>query len=126
MKKMLLSASVLAAALLFCGCASVEVVKDQNLSGQKIANSGKTLAHIDAQNWGIYLFSIPLLSGSTAAPGNIAVFQDTVTAESLMPLLTQESKKLGATKVLNLASQYQESGLIFYTRQINISGNAVK
>ena len=43
-----------------------------------------------------------------------------------MPLLTQESKKLGATKVLNLASQYQESGLIFYTRQINISGNAVK
>lgn len=126
MKTILLFASIFAAALLFCGCASVEVVKDQNLSGQKIANSGRTLAHIDAQNWGIYLFTIPLLTGSTASQGTIAVLQDTVTVDSLMPLLTRESKKLGATKVLNLASQYQESGLIFYTRQINISGNAVK
>lgn len=43
-----------------------------------------------------------------------------------MPVLTAKSKALGASKTLNLASQYSESGLIFYTRSINISGNAVK
>ncbi len=126
MKKIMLFASVLAAGLLLSACASVEVVKDKNLSGQKIANSGTTLAHVDAQNWGIYLFTIPLLTGSTANPGSIDVLKDTVTVDSLMPVLTSETKKLGATKVLNLASQYQVGGFIFYTRQINISGNAVK
>ena len=126
MKKIMLFASALAAGLLLSACASVEIVKDKNLSGQKIANSGTTLAHVDAQNWGIYLFTIPLLTGSTANPGSIDVLKDTVTVGSLMPVLTAETKKLGATKVLNLASQYKVGGFIFYTRQINISGYAVR
>ena len=126
MKKIMLFASALAAGLLLSACASVEIVKDKNLSGQKIANSGTTLAHVDAQNWGIYLFTIPLMTGSTANPGSIDVLKDTVTVGSLMPVLTAETKKLGATKVLNLASQYKVGGFIFYTRQINISGNAVR
>ena len=126
MKKIMLFASALAAGQLLSACASVEIVKDKNLSGQKIANSGTTLAHVDAQNWGIYLFTIPLLTGSTANPGSIDVLKDTVTVGSLMPVLTAETKKLGATKVLNLASQFKVGGFIFYTRQINISGNAVQ
>lgn len=126
MKKIMLFASALAAGLLLSACASVEIVKDKNLSGQKIANSGTTLAHVDAQNWGIYLFTIPLLTGSTANPGSIDVLKDTVTVGSLMPVLTAETKKLGATKVLNLTSQFKVDGFIFYTRQINISGNAVQ
>ena len=126
MKKIMLFASALAAGLLLSACASVEIVKDKNLSGQKIANSGTTLAHVDAQNWGIYLFTIPLLKGSTENPGSIDVLKDTVNVPSLMPVLTAKSKALGASKTLNLASQYSESGLIFYTRSINISGNAVK
>ena len=126
MKKIMLFASALAAGLLLSACASVEIVKDKNLSGQKIANSGTTLAHVDAQNWGIYLFTIPLLTGSTANPGSIDVLKDTVAVGSLMPVLTAETKKLGATKVLNIASQYKVGGFIFYTRQINISGNAVR
>ena len=112
MKKIMLFASALAAGLLLSACASVEIVKDKNLSGQKIANSGTTLAHVDAQNWGIYLFTIPLLTGSTANPGSIDVLKDTVTVGSLMPVLTAETKKLGATKVLNLASQYKVGGCI--------------
>ena len=126
MKKIMLFLSIAAVGLLMSACASVEVVKDPNLSGQGIANSGRAIAHIDAQNWGIYLFSIPLLTGSTANPGSIDVFNDTVNVSSLMPVLTAKSKALGATKTLDLASQYSESGLIFYTRSINISGNAVK
>ena len=126
MKKIMLLLSSAAVGLFMSACASVEVVKDPNLNGQAIANSGRTIAHLDAQNWGIYLFTIPLLTGSTENPGSIDVLKDTVNVPSLMPVLTAKSKALGASKTLNLASQYSESGLIFYTRSINISGNAVK
>ena len=126
MKKIMLLLSIAAVGLFMSACASVEVVKDPNLNGQAIANSGRTSAHLDAQNWGIYLFTIPLLTGSTENPGSIDVLKDTVNVPSLMPVLTAKSKALGASKTLNLASQYSESGLIFYTRSINISGNAVK
>lgn len=126
MKKIMLLLSIAAVGLFMSACASVEVVKDPNLNGQAIANSGRTIAHLDAQNWGIYLFTIPLLTGSTENPGSIDVLKDTVNVPSLMPVLTVKSKALGASKTLNLASQYSESGLIFYTRSINISGNAVK
>ena len=123
MKKIMLFLSIAAVGLLMSACASVEVVKNPNLNGQAIANSGRTIAHIDAQNWGIYLFTIPLFTGSTTNPGSIDVLNDTVNVPSLMPVLTKKSKELGATKTLDLASQYSESGLIFY---VNISGNAVK
>ena len=126
MKKIMLLLSIAAVGLFMSACASVEVVKDPNLNGQAIANSGRTIAHLDAQNWGIYLFTIPLLTGSTENPGSIDVLKDTVNVPSLMPVLTAKSKALGASKTLNLASQYSESGLIFYTRSINISGNTVK
>ncbi len=126
MKKIMLLLSIAAVGLFMSACASVEVVKDPNLNGHAIANSGRTIAHLDAQNWGIYLFTIPLLTGSTENPGSIDVLKDTVNVPSLMPVLTAKSKALGASKTLNLASQYSESGLIFYTRSINISGNAVK
>ena len=126
MKKIMRLLSIAAVGLFMSACASVEVVKDPNLNGQAIANSGRTIAHLDAQNWGIYLFTIPLLTGSTENPGSIDVLKDTVNVPSLMPVLTAKSKALGASKTLNLASQYSESGLIFYTRSINISGNAVK
>lgn len=126
MKKIMLLLSIAAVGLFMSACASVEVVKDPNLNGQAIANSGRTIAHLDAQNWGIYLFTIPLLTGSTENPGSIDVLKDTVNVPSLMPVLTAKSKALGASKTLNLASQYSESGLIFYARSINISGNAVK
>ena len=126
MKKIKLLLSMAAVGLFMSACASVEVVKDPNLNGQAIANSGRTIAHLDAQNWGIYLFTIPLLTGSTENPGSIDVLKDTVNVPSLMPVLTAKSKALGASKTPNLASQYSEGGLIFYTRSINISGNAVK
>lgn len=126
MKKIMLFLSIAAVGLLMSACASVEVVKNPNLNAQAIANSGRTIAHIDAQNWGIYLFTIPLFTGSTTNPGSIDVLNDTVNVPSLMPVLTKKSKELGATKTLDLASQYSESGLIFYSRSVNISGNAVK
>lgn len=126
MKKIMFLLSVAAFGLLFAGCASVEVVPNKNLNSEKISLSGAPIAHLNAQNWGIYLFTIPLLTGSTEAPGSISVFNDTVNAESMIPVITAKSKELTATQTLDLASQYSVFGLIFYARSINISGNAVK
>ena len=51
MKKMILSLSLAVAAVLFAGCVSVETVKGADLNKQSIANSGKTVAHVNVQNW---------------------------------------------------------------------------
>jgi len=126
MKKIMFLLSVAAFGLLFAGCASVEVVPNKNLNSEKISLSGAPIAHLNAQNWGIYLFSIPLLTGATDAPGDIAVLKDTVNAESMIPVITAKSKELTATQTLDLASQYSVMGFIFYSRSINISANAVK
>ncbi len=126
MKKMILSLSLAAAAIMFAGCVSVETVKGADLNKQSISNSGTTVAHVNVQNWGIYLFTIPLLSGDTNSVGSIAVLKDTVNPESVVPVVTAEAKKLGGKKVYDLASQYSEFGFIFVNRSINVSGNVVK
>lgn len=126
MKKMILSLSLAAAAVLFAGCVGIETVKGADLNKQSISNSGTTVAHVNVQNWGIYLFTIPLLSGDTNAVGSIAVLKDTVNPEAVVPVVTNEAKKLGGKKVYDMASQYSEYGFIFVTRSINVSGNVVK
>ncbi len=126
MKKMILLPAIAAVGLLFAGCASVQTVKGSNLANQPISNTGATIAHVNSQNWGIYLFSIPLLTGATDSMGNIAVLKDTVNLHSLTPLMVKEARKAGATKLYNMASQYSEFGLIFYSRKLNMSANAVR
>ena len=122
MKKIMFLLSVAAVGLLFAGCASVEAVQNPNLNGENISLSGTPVAHLNAQNWGIYLFS----TGSTDAVGSIAVLQDTVNVDSMIPVITAKSKELKASQTLDLASQYSVGGFIFYSRSINISANAVK
>ena len=132
MKTILLSASIFAAALLFCGCASVEVVKDQNLSGQKIANSGRTLAHIDAQNWGIYLFTIPLLTGSAEEPGAIRWNEDSVNVSAVTKMVTKKSAEKGGKRTIDLVSMTDSVNIpvpfpfILYWKTATVSGNSVK
>ena len=120
MKKIMFLLSVAAVGLLFAGCASVEAVQNPNLNGENISLSGTPVAHLNAQNW------IPLLTGSTDAVGSIAVLQDTVNVDSMIPVITAKSKELKASQTLDLASQYSVGGFIFYSRSINISANAVK
>jgi len=126
MKKIVFLLSIAVAGLMFAGCADIEVVGNKDLNGESISTSGTPVAHINAQNWGLYLFSIPLLTGSTDAIGNIAVCKDTVNAESMVPIVTQKSKQLRATQTLDMASQYSVGGFIFYIRSINVSANAVR
>jgi len=126
MKKIVCFLSLAVVGLLFAGCANVEVVGNKNLNGESISAVGTPIAHINAQNWGFYLFSIPLLTGSTESVGNVVAFQDTVNVESLVPVVTGKSRMLRATQTLDLASQYSDVGLIFYVRSVNVSANAVR
>ncbi len=126
MKKIALFLSVAAVALLFAGCASVEAVQNPNLNGQRVSLSGTPVAHLNAQNWGIYLFSIPLFAGSTENPGSIAVLEDTVNVESMIPMVTAKSRELKASRTLDLASQYSVGGCVMDSRSIYVSAIVVK
>lgn len=125
-KTIALFLAIFATAVVFTGCVSVETTSPANLNGQDLSLQGQTAAHINVQNWGLYLFSIPLLTGSTENPGSMAFIEDTVNVESVLPVMTAKSKELKASKTLDLASQYSDFGLIFYFRSINMSGNAVR
>lgn len=126
MKKMILQAMILSVGLLLAGCASTTLVKDPDLNRQPISATGTTVAHVNSQNWGVYLFSLPLFTGSTETPGDITAFKDTVNIPSVAPMMTKEAKIAGAAKMLNMTSQYSEFGLVFYVRKVNISANAVR
>ena len=103
-KLMTLVATVLTAAVL-CGCASVSVVEGPDLNGQKLARSGKSVAHLQAENWGIYLFMIPLITGSTDNPGSMVFLQDTVTVKNAIQMLTAKSNELKASGTYNIVTK---------------------
>ncbi|MGE4564225.1 MAG: hypothetical protein AB7F32_05095, partial [Victivallaceae bacterium] len=92
MKKIILQAMILSVGLLLAGCASTTMVKDPDLNRQPIATTGTTVAHVNSQNWGVYLFSLPLFTGSTQSPGDITAFKDTVNIPSVAPMMTKEAK----------------------------------
>jgi hypothetical protein len=126
MKKIMLFMSAVLTAVVFCGCASFTAVNGDALSKQDISYSGKTIAHVEAGNWGIYLFHIPLLSGSTDTIGNIVVLQDTVTVANVAQLMTREAKKLGGKEALNTVTTITTDPFLFGIKEVKMSSNIVK
>lgn len=130
MRKFSIFAAAAVALSLFAGCASLDVQssKQNGLNGEQLSTSGDAVAHIEATNWGLYLFMIPLLTGSTEKPGelDIQVVKDTVNAESVTKMLTKKSKELGGKKVLNMTSYHNANGWMFYIREYQMSANVVK
>jgi len=126
MRKVLLFAAVAFVAAAFCGCASVTKVDAKDLNGQDISYSGKPVAHVVADNWGLYVFSIPLITGDTANPGKTVFLQDTVTVAKVTNMMTAESKKMGASKVYNIVSSTATNPFFFGFKEVQISANLVK
>ncbi len=120
--------AAMAAAVLFSGCAAIETAKPAtDLHRLALSPSGTSLGHVQASNWGLYFFSYPLISGSTAQPGSIVFAEDTVTVKSLVQMVTKHNKSLGATKTLDMVSRIStQSVWLFNIREITISANAVK
>ena len=58
------------------------------------------------------------------------MFEHTVKAENVVELLTKEAKKRGATRVIDITSQEEQTGWfsmwISWYRNVQVSGNAVK
>lgn len=124
--KLFVTLCAIVCALVFAGCSSVSVAQKSDLNNQALAPAGTNVAHINAQNFGLYLFSLPLLTGGVENEGTMVWNKDTVTVTSTGNLLTKTSKELGASKSLDMASQYSCTGFIFYIRNVNMSANAVK
>lgn len=126
MHKMMLLAAACAVTAFFCGCASVQEATPKDLNSEGIAVTGNTVAHLNAENWGLYFFVFPLITGSTDKPGEMEFLKDTVRVENVANLLTRKSKEMGATQTLNLVSRHNTFVWWFGFRDVQISANAVK
>ena len=130
MKKLMLIATVVAALALIQGCASTQIAKDKDLSGQKLSESGTNIAHVYGTNWGLYCCSIPLISGSTDKPGSIAWGKDTVNVPSVVKMVTGKAQNLGGTMTVDIQSSTSSFWIfptfVLFIRGVEVSGNAVQ
>lgn len=129
MKKLMLIAAAVAALALIQGCASTQVAKGNDLSGERLCAAGANVAHVYGSNWGLYCFSIPLISGSTDNPGNIAWGKDTVNVPSVVKMVTTKAKDLGGVSTLGIKSNTSSiwifPTLVLFINRVEVSGNAV-
>lgn len=120
----------IASAAVLTGCASVSTGRD--LNGQKLtmSNDAQDVAHVNVNNWGLYCLWIPLFSGSTDKPGDIAFMRDTVNVNSVVDLATKESRRMGAKRLVDLKSSNSSLWIfptfVLFLRETQVSGNCVK
>ena len=129
MRGLVLAIVALALAVSAAGCAGV--VSGSQVNGLYLTeNKDATVAHVNGDCWGIYLFSvIPLLTGSTDSPGMMTALTDTVTVEAVVDMTTRQAKKMGSTKLVNLQSDRTSVmviPLLIWYKDVQVSGNGVK
>ena len=117
------------AALALCaaaGCSSLQTA--QNLNGQSLSDVGDTIGHVNGSAWGVYVLWIPILTGSTESPGNIAVFQDTVNVDAVVNMVTAKSAEMGASSTTDLQSTAGGFWIwpVFVIKDVSASGNAIR
>lgn len=96
---------LIASLFVISGCSTVQIAPRESLNNQKLtAGPEQNIAHINANNWGLYFFSIPLLTGEIESRDSIALMKDTVNVKSVANLATKKSRELGATKSLYMVS----------------------
>jgi len=127
-KKTMIALCMALTAAMAVGCASVKVAEDFN--GQTISANGSNVAHVYGTNWGLYCFSIPLITGSVEKPGSAVLGQDTVNPKSVVRMVTRKSGDLGASKTLDLDTKGRSTWifplLVVFLEEYQVSGNAVK
>ena len=130
MKKVLAVFTAIAAAAVMSACSSVEVANTFNNVKITEAPNAACLEHLNAEIWGIYLFNIPLLSGSSKQPGRCAVFTDTVKVDNVVTMLTRKAADDQATTVADLNSERTSTWipvfLVIWYRSVQASGNAIR
>ena len=130
MKKILAALVTVSAAVLMSACSSVEVATTFN--NQKITpvQNAVCVEHLNADIWGIYLFNLPLFTGSSKQPGRCAVFTDTVHVDNAVSMLTRKATEDGANTIVNLTSERTGCWipilLVLWYYDVQVSGNAIK
>ncbi len=103
MKKLSLpAAGILAAGIFLAGCTSVE--STQRFNGISLAEQNdraRCVTHVEIPGW--FFFGLPIVVGSAAGDGKTAIFKNTLTTENAVGLLTQELRRQGAVRALNVS-----------------------
>lgn len=124
--------ALLGAAALFTGCSTIQTAGVKTFNNQSITTSGTSVAHVSGYSSGLYLLSIPLLTGSTLEPGTIKWNEDSVNVTAVTKMVTKKSAELGGTRTIDLVSMTGSSNIpfpipfLFYWKTATVSGNSVK
>ena len=130
MKKMLAILAVSAVAAMMTACSSIESATTLNNVKITEAPNAACVAHLNADIWGIYLFNLPLFSGSSKQPGRCAVFTDTVRVDNAVAMLTKKAASEDAMTVTDLTSERTSCWipifLVIWYKDVQVSGNAIR
>lgn len=130
MKKVLAVLAAAAVTAVMTACSSIEVATTFN--NQKITEAPNAVCveHLNADIWGIYLFNLPLFSGSSKQPGRCAVFTDTVRVDNAVAMLTRKAANDEATTIADMTSQrvswWIPIFLVLWYNEVQVSGNAIR
>ena len=130
MKRFLAVLGVVLFAVLIAGCSSVQTSKE--LNGMELSSSGKEIAHVNAESWGIYFLPMfPLITGDTSTTaGGMAFLSDTCNVEAVADMATKKAKQLGGDGLYDLQSDRTSFPIIppfiIMYKSVQVSGNAVK
>ena len=130
MKKLACLAACVISAVALSACSSFEIGSNTN-EVKFTTGEAETLAHVNADIWGVYVFGLPVISGSSVEPGKCVVFSDTVDTSNAISFLTRNTRrKLNASGITDVQSERTTGWLVptlfFFYRDIQVSGNAVK
>lgn len=118
-------------AIILTGCTSVKTTDKFNGMELTAVPKAKTVTHINADIYGVYLFNfVPLFCGSSAASGKTSVFKDTVTLDNAMLHMTAAARNAGCNRVTDVTSNIDSTWLpltfILWRKNAQVSGNGIK
>ena len=130
MKKLACIAACVISAVALTACSSFEIASNTN-DVKFTTTDAETLAHVNADIWGVYVFGLPVISGSSVEPGKCVVFSDTVDTSNAISFLTRNArKKLNATTITDVQTERTTGWLVptvfFFYRDVQVSGNVLK
>ena len=130
MKKLACLAACVISAVALSACSSFEIGSNTN-DVKFTTTDAETLAHVNADIWGVYVFGLPVISGSSVQPGKCVVFSDTVDTANAISFLTYNAKRrLNATTITDVQTERTTGWLLptvfFFYRDIQVSGNVLK
>ena len=99
--------------LAFAGCTTVESTQKFNAMGLGTPNE-KAVCHTYVEIPGVFLFGLPIVTGSPAGDGEWSFFRWSLNCENAVYLLTKEAKSKGAARVINVNVRRTHSQLIWF------------